>query len=79
MKVRAKFTVVEKAQRKNYNGELTTTIKMSPVTSGSDENKEFYHYTPSGNIDLGTINPKVVDAFDIGKEYYVDFEEATDE
>lgn len=73
MKVRAKFTVTEKAQRKSYNGEVTTTVKMSPVTSGSDENKEFYHYTPNGNIDLGTINPQVVDSFDLGKEYYVDF------
>lgn len=74
MQVRAKFTVTEKAQRKyGADGVLQTTVKMSPVTSGSDENKEFYQYTPSGNIDLGTVNPSVVDAFEIGKEYYVDF------
>lgn len=74
MNVRAKFTVTEKAQRKyGASGELQTTVKLSPVTSGSDENKEFYHYTPSGSIDLGTINPQVVDSFELGKEYYVDF------
>jgi hypothetical protein len=77
MSVRAKFTVVEKAQRKSsYSGEVTTVIKLAPVTQGSDENKEFYHYTPSGSIDLGTINPNVVNQFELGKEYYVDFTEA---
>ncbi len=60
--VRAKFiveVVTESLQGK--------TIKLSPVTSGSEENKTFFKWTPFGSIEIGTINVK---------EYYVDFSAA---
>ena len=44
-----------------------------PVTSSSDENKKFYQYTPSGSIELGTLNKEAAQQFQIGKELYVDF------
>lgn len=71
--VRAKFTCVGKNISLS-NGKPLSTYVFYPVTSGSDENKEFFQYTPSGKIELGTINEKV--SFEIGKEYYLDFSPA---
>jgi hypothetical protein len=50
------------------------TIRMFPVTSGSEENKEFFKWTPSGKLEMGIVNPDV--EFVPGKEYYLDFTEA---
>jgi hypothetical protein len=51
-------------------------ITLSPVTSGSDENKAFYKWTPGGSIELSTVNTEASKQFDPGKEFYVDFTEA---
>jgi len=51
-------------------------VKLSPVVSGSDENKSFYKWTPGGNIDLQIVNEEAMKQFEVGKEYYVDFTEA---
>lgn len=78
MVVRAKFYVSEVKQSKwnsygNAEGELLTTIKLNPVTGNSEENKQFFRWSPAGSIDLGTVNPAVVEQFHIGDEFYVDF------
>ena len=82
---RAKFQVVEKVIRcGNYydtkEGSSSTrnvvTVVMSPVVSGSDENKEFFANTPSGKIEIGVLRQELADLFEIGKEYYVDFSQA---
>lgn len=77
MSVRAKFYVSEvKQSRNNYggaDGELLTTIKLAPVSGNSEENKAFFRWTPTGNIDLGTVNADVVKQFHIGDEFYIDF------
>lgn len=55
------------------------TIKMSPVYGNSDpnhENSKFWSASPSGSLELGTVNSEAVKQFDIGKEFYVDFTEA---
>jgi hypothetical protein len=73
--VRAKFYVVSLTKQKMWNGAdgIGTVIKLSPIMSGSEENKEFYKYTPPGSIELGTVNEAAAEKFEIGKEYYVDF------
>lgn len=48
-------------------------VSMSPVTSGSEENKNFFKWTPSGSLDLRTVNEEAVKAFEVGAEYYLDF------
>lgn len=68
MSVRAKFTVGEKAE--TVEG---VAIKLSPVVSGSEENKAFYRWTPGGSILLSTVNKDAAAEFVVGKEYYVDF------
>lgn len=77
---RAKFYVTEKSETIFHTtGERQTVIKMRPVTSGSDENKQFYKYTPSGNLDLGVVSPALAVSFHLGEEYYVDFTPATNQ
>lgn len=68
--VRAKFWVCSIEASKGVDG---YTINLSPVTSGSEENSRFYHYTPMGSITLSTINEDATKQFTVGKEYYVDF------
>jgi len=71
MTVRAKFFVESKKE--------TTTgfdIEMSPVTSGGAENNFFFKWTPTGKLDMRTINKGAVDEFEVGKEYYIDFTKA---
>lgn len=76
MTVRAKFYVSEVKQSRNHyggqEGELLTTIKLQPVTGNSEENKQFFRWTPTGSIDLGAVNPAMVEQFHIGDEFYID-------
>jgi hypothetical protein len=73
--VRCKFKCVELTQRHNHSTDLPVVhiVKFNPVTSGSEENKEFYQYTPGGSLELAVIKPSI---FEIGKEYYLDISEA---
>lgn len=48
-------------------------IFFSPVVDGSEENKEFFRYTPGGQFSLYTINLAAAEKFEPGKQYYVDF------
>lgn len=69
MSVRAKFkcTAVE-----DNNGE-SKNIRLEAVIDGSDENKSFFRWTPSGQITIGCVNEAANRQFEPGKEYYVDF------
>lgn len=69
MSVRAKFFV---ESVKPYNDEATT-VRLRAVTSGSEENKSFWKYTPSGEIQMTISNPAAVAQFVEGQEYYIDF------
>lgn len=51
-------------------------VTLTPVTGGSEENKSFWAYTPSGQIEMTITNPDAVDHFQPGQEYYVDFSPA---
>lgn len=69
MSIRAKFKVQSVTETE---GGLKS-VKLFPVTSGSPENAEFFKWTPSGAIDMGTINPVAAEQFKPGTEFYVDF------
>ncbi len=73
--VRAKFKVtkVEQTPGGSHKGEILSTVHLSPVTSGSAENEQFYKYTPSGGMTLGTVNQDAAKHFTPGAEFYVDF------
>lgn len=65
--VRAKFYVESKTEFKDG-----FRITLNPVISGSAENAAFFKYTPSGKLELGTINPAAAAQLEVGKEYYLD-------
>lgn len=67
--VRAKF-VCESVAKTRYGHH---TVRLTPVTGDSEENKKFWKWTPTGSIEFGTINDEAVKQFEPGKEYYVDF------
>lgn len=52
-------------------------VSLSPVYSGSEENKQFFAATPGGQIQLHVVNEKGMAVFEEGKEYYVDFTPAS--
>lgn len=68
MTVRAKFKV-ESVTQFHQCGEVV----LAPVSSGSEENKKFWQYTPGGLIKLNTINTEALSRFTPGKEFYIDF------
>lgn len=74
MLVRCKFKCVEATKRVGWgNHPFVFASKFSPVTSGSEENKAFYAATPGGSLEICHHREAV---FEVGKEYYVDIEEA---
>lgn len=72
MQVKAKMV----CNLKEEAHEGTFNIGLIAVTSGSEENEQFFKYTPAGSVTFQTINKSAADAFDLSKEYYVVFEEA---
>jgi hypothetical protein len=77
MSVRAKFKCNSKESLNPGEPELGGTVKLEPVYSGSQENEQFYKWTPGGQIVLSTINESALNQFEPGREYYVDFTPAT--
>ena len=80
MSVKAKFVVNSVTETLHWDkskGNLKT-IKLSPVTSSNqdDENAKFYAATPSGHIELATVNANAAAEFELGKQYYVTFDKA---
>lgn len=72
MSVRAKFKVVSITEQE---GGLRS-VTLQPVVGGSPENEKFFKYTPSGQIQIGVMNPDAAQHFVPGKVFYVDFTEA---
>lgn len=75
MTVRAKFTVTSITRTKHWDkakGDIFT-VRLSPVTGGSEENKAFYEATPGGSMEIGTINEEAVKSFPLGGAVYIDF------
>jgi hypothetical protein len=69
-KVRAKFVCVSNEETSGDQ----TILKMSAVTSGSDENKSFSRWTPAANLEMYISNEtEAGKSFEVGKEYYLDF------
>ncbi len=73
--VRAKFTCMTKTEQAATDGSAFI-VELSSVCDGSEENKKFFKWTPSASIKLQTINQVAAEAFEVGKQYYVDFTKA---
>lgn len=70
--VKAKFICISKEQ--NING---GRVSLEPVTAGSDENKSFWKYTPSGKLEMYIDNDAAFGEFHVGTEYYLDITPAS--
>lgn len=74
MKVKAKFVVTGEEKFENYTNK---TVYLSSVTTGSEENKSFAKYTPSGQLSICIDeSTEAYSFFESGKEYYLTFEAA---
>lgn len=51
-------------------------ISLNAVTSGSEENSQFFKFTPGGTLNLYTVNETAAAQFELGKEYYIDITKA---
>ena len=67
MSVRAKFKVDVISLTKDG-----ASVILSPVISGSKENDKFYKWTPSGKLELTTVNRSISDQLFPGQEVYID-------
>ena len=68
MSVRAKFRVHSVTPTSSES----QSVALHPVYSGSEENKSFSKYTPSGELRMDISNPALIGFFEPGKEYYLD-------
>lgn len=74
MKVRAKFYC---ASITDYPENEIKAVDFWPVVDGSEENKSFSKYTPSGRLTLGiSYETPASEAFEQEKEYYIDISPA---
>lgn len=74
MTVRAKFRVkginhIDTASPDHVCAEIT----LHAVYGDGKSNESWSKATPQGQIKLMITNPLAIDAFDLGKSYYVDF------
>lgn len=65
----AKFICVKTEQREDG-----MDVILQPVVDGSEENANFFKFTPWGEIRMGIVNTNV--KFEQGAEYYVRFSKA---
>lgn len=72
MIIRAKM----KVESLELHGDGGGMVRMTPVTSGSPENESFFKWTPSGKLELGTVNKAVMDQLELGAEMYIDISPA---
>lgn len=70
--VRCKFKCHYKEVYNAGTEQETAQIKMSPAYGESKENKEFFKYTPGGELNFYTVNKAAADQIEQGKEYYID-------
>lgn len=75
MSIRAKFRVIEKNNRASYqkDGKPTCVVVLAAVYGDTPENKTWAAATPNGRVEMNIDNPAAYDAFELGKEYFLDF------
>jgi hypothetical protein len=73
MTVRLKFKCTKKTEVHCANpADNYFELEFNPVTGGSDENKTFWKWTPTGQIKFNTLNMDAAKEFTAGYDYYFD-------
>jgi hypothetical protein len=71
---RAKFWCEKVSKTKmGQHGDIGTEVVLRAVYDGSEENKQYFKWTPNGEIKLGILNESAANIFEPGNEYFVDF------
>lgn len=70
--VRCKMRVTKLACLIHEKNETSYEITLNAVYEGSPENKEFFKWTPNGQLTLLTVNPGAAEIFKGLGEFYVD-------
>ena len=71
MTTRCKFVCQSKREYKHWDrakGNLYE-YEFSAVTSGSEENQQFFEATPSGSLKVSTVRDG---SFEVGRDYFLD-------
>jgi hypothetical protein len=81
MKTRAKFRCIETRRQVlkgawGLVGEVDAVYVVFNALMGP-ENEEWSKWTPSGQLSMNITNPALLDAFQPGKDYFIDISEAT--
>lgn len=72
---RAKFILSSVTKMKAWQGldaRFLYNLKFNVVGGNSEENKKFFAASPSGELNLNTVNESVAFGMEPGKEYYLD-------
>ena len=64
---RTKIAMVDSKGNKTFG----YRIEGFPVYQGSEENEKFFHFTPSGKLELGTINKEAADQLQPGTDVMI--------
>lgn len=74
MNVRAKMKVmaITPFHSNDPNGSCAE-VRLMPVYGDGPENKTWSKATPNGECRMTITNPAAIAAFDLGKEYFLDF------
>jgi hypothetical protein len=74
--IRCKFLCVAAGAEMGWGDQkLLWSYRFQAVVDGSEENKRFWAATPSGSVELHSVQ---ADVFAVGREYYLDFREVGD-
>lgn len=68
MTVRSKFRCQKILEQEGATRTFSATF--IPVTSGSEENKKFWEWTPCGELRLDGLKSRY--NWEVGKEYFID-------
>lgn len=74
MNIKAKFKCLAVVEDNDHGGnKIQEQVSLCPVINDSEDNKNWSKWTPSGSLSMTITNPDAWGAFEVNKEYFVDF------
>ncbi|TBA16086.1 hypothetical protein [Rhizobium ruizarguesonis] len=71
--VRAKFMCLSVTHFANNGTDTQAEIRFTAVYGNGEDNRSWSKWTPSGELKMMVTNPTAIEAFELGKSYYLDF------
>lgn len=73
MKVRAKFMCHGVNNLYTIGDGVCAIVTMAPVYGDGADNAEWSKWTPQGKLEMTITNPTAIEAFNLGKAYFLEF------